>query len=189
MTLFGLTLGLTKTFFGAEKAAQAHRYMERAVDYVGELVERHNLDCSYERPGFLRVATTEAYARRIQEEIELAHRLGLEGISWLSADELREQVYSPLYLGAWWEPRCALVNPAKLAREMRRVCLELGVEVERTPSGDQAQEHILSPPRGLVRTERLVLATSAWSHLIRRSGAGSGMDVHRADRAAGAAPL
>jgi len=169
MTLFGLTLSLTKTLFGAEKAAQAHRYMERAVDYVGELVERHNLDCDYERPGFLRVATTETYARRIQEEIELARRLGLEGISWLSADELREQVYSPLYLGAWWEPRCALVNPAKLAREMRRVCLELGVEIyERTPVMEiKRGEHILvTTPRGLVRTERLVLATNAWSHLI-----------------------
>ncbi|HLV44500.1 MAG TPA: FAD-dependent oxidoreductase [Aggregatilineales bacterium] len=169
MTLFGLTLGVTRSLFGREKAADAHRYMERAVDYVGELVERHDLDCSYERPGFLRVATTEGYARRIQEEIELAHRLGLEGMTWLSAGEVAEQVCSPLYLGAWWEPRCALVNPARLARELRRVCLELGVEIyERTPviEVERGQSITARAPRGRVRTERLVLATNAWSHLI-----------------------
>ncbi|GAB4470680.1 MAG: FAD-dependent oxidoreductase [Anaerolineae bacterium] len=169
MTLFGLTLGLTRSFFGEQAARQAHHYMERAVDYVGELVERHVLDCDYERPGFLRVATTEAYARRMHHEIELAHRLGLDGIEWLDRDQVAERVRSPLYLGAWWEPRCALVNPAKLAREMRRVCIALGVEVyERTPvTGiDRGQTLEVSTPGGRVTTERLVIATNAWSHLI-----------------------
>lgn len=169
MTLFGLTLSLTRNFFGREHAAEAHHYMERAVDYVGELVEAHHLDCEYERPGFLRVATTEGYARRIQEEIELAHRLGIEGITWLDASAVAEQVRSPLVLGAWWEPRCALLNPAKLAREMRRVCLELGVEIyERTPAVEIKRDSRITvlTPQGQVRAERLVLATNAWSHLI-----------------------
>jgi glycine/D-amino acid oxidase-like deaminating enzyme len=169
MTLFGLTLSLTKAFYGSEKALQAHRYMERAVDYVGELVAEHRLECDYERPGFLRVATTEGYTRRIQEEIELAHQLGIEGIEWMPRERLAEEVRSPLYLGAWWEPRCALVNPARLAREMKRVCTELGVEVyERTPVTDISRgvDIRVSTPSGAVKTGRLVLATNAWSHLI-----------------------
>ena len=169
MTLFGLTLGLTKSFFGQEHAAEAHHYMERAVDYVGELVEAHRLDCDYERPGFLCVATTEGYAKRIREEIDLAHRLGIEGIDWIDKTELDRQVRSPLYLGAWWEPRCALVNPAKLARELKRVCLEMGVEVyERTPVTEISRGATVTvhTPQGSVRTERLVLATNAWSHLF-----------------------
>ncbi len=169
MTLFGLTLGLTRSFFGEEGARQAHHYMERAVDYVGELVREHDLKCDYERPGFLRVATTPGYAKRIQEEIEVAHRLGIEGISWLTKEELAQEVRSPLYLGAWWEPRCALVNPARLAREMKRVCLEHGVEIyERTPAREirRGAAITVSTPKGSIRTERLVLATNAWSHLI-----------------------
>ncbi len=169
MTLFGLTLSLTKSFFGQKNALQAHRYMERAVDFVGELVAEHQLDCDYERPGFLRVATTAGYAKRIQHEIELAHRLGIEGITWIDKDTLAEQVRSPLYLGAWWEPRCALVNPAKLAREMKRLCLQVGVEIyERTPAVEIArgQAITVATPQGQVKTERLVLATNAWSHLI-----------------------
>jgi glycine/D-amino acid oxidase-like deaminating enzyme len=169
MTLFGLTLGLTRTFFGKENALEAHRYMERAVDYLSELVEEHDLACEYERPGFLRAATTEGYARRIQEEIELAHVLGVEGIEWIDKAELDRQVRSPLYLGAWWEPRCVLVNPAKLAREMKRVCLEHGVEIyERTPVTEirRGAAITVGTPKVSVTTERLVLATNAWSHLI-----------------------
>jgi glycine/D-amino acid oxidase-like deaminating enzyme len=169
MTLFGLTLGVTKSFFGRAHTLEAHRYMERAVDYVGELVEENNISCEYTRPGFLRAATTPGYAKRIQHEIELAHSLGIEGISWLSKEGLDREVRSPLYLGAWWEPRCALVNPARLAREMKRVCMELGVEIhERTPVTEirRGQWVEVVTPAGTVSAERTVLATNAWSHLI-----------------------
>jgi glycine/D-amino acid oxidase-like deaminating enzyme len=169
MTLFGLTLDVTRMLHGREKARQAHHYMERAVDYVGELVHEHDLNCDYERPGFLRAATTSGYVKRIQHEIELAHSLGIEGISWLSKEELDPEVCSPLYLGAWWEPRCALVNPARLAREMKRVCEGFGVEIyERTPVAEIQRGSTLriTTPAGDIETQRLVLATNAWSHLI-----------------------
>jgi glycine/D-amino acid oxidase-like deaminating enzyme len=129
MTTFGLMMSITKMLFGTEKTRQSHRYMERAVDIVGELVAEHKLDCDYERPGFLRIATTPAYAKRIKEEVHLVKELGLTGVDWIEADEVQKRVKSPLYMGAWWEPRCALVNPAKLAREMKLVAVKFGAEV------------------------------------------------------------
>jgi glycine/D-amino acid oxidase-like deaminating enzyme len=95
MTLFGLTMGLTGLRFGKQKAKEAHLYMERAVDYVGELVQKYHIDCEYERNGFLRVATTPAYAKRIQHEMELAHSLGITGIEWLDAEQTATRVRSP----------------------------------------------------------------------------------------------
>ncbi|MCS7252062.1 MAG: hypothetical protein RMK32_05825 [Anaerolineae bacterium] len=41
---FGLTLSVTAMRFGRQAAAEVHRYMEQAVDYVGELVARHRID-------------------------------------------------------------------------------------------------------------------------------------------------
>ena len=170
MTLFGLTLGFTKLRFGKERAREAHRYMERAVDYVGELVERYAMDSEYERPGFLRVATTPGYVKRIQHEIELARSLGIEGIEWLDAHEVAERVRSPLYLGAWWEPRCALINPAKHAWGLKRAAAARGARffeqtpvtaIERTRDGV-----VVRTPNGTVRAKKLVLATNAYSHLI-----------------------
>ncbi len=170
MTLFGLTLSITVARFGRRRAREAHLYMERAVDLLRDLVAELGLDCDYEHPGFLRVATSEKYRRRILHEIELAHSLGLEGIEWMDAQRLAEEVSSPLFLGAWWEPRCGLLNPAKLAWSWRDVITAQGVEVhERTPvveirrRGGKVQ---LGTPGGTVRADKLVLATNAWSHLI-----------------------
>jgi len=169
MTVVGLGLDVLVKLKGRERALAAHRYMERAVDTVGELVAEEGLDCDYVRPGFLRMATTPAYERRIRREIELAHSLGIDGIEWLDGDAARERVHSERYRGAWWEPRTALVNPLKLVREMKRVATGLGAIVhEGTPVGsiERPDRFRLSVPGGSVDAERLVLATNAYSHLL-----------------------
>ncbi len=169
MTLFGFTLGITALRFGKEKALEAHRYMEKAVDLVQQLVKEHNIDCDYEHPGFLRVATTPKFERRIKHEIELAHSLGISGIEWLDREKTLEQVNSPLYLGAWWEPRCGILNPAKQARGLKKIIEAKGVRIyERSPVVEIKRNgrFILKTPEGSVEAEKIVLATNAYSHLI-----------------------
>ncbi|MCJ7677598.1 MAG: FAD-binding oxidoreductase [Anaerolineales bacterium] len=169
MTLFGLEPAVTKAIFGQQRTVEAHRYMERAVDYVRDLVARHRLQCDYEHPGFLRVATTPGFVRRIQHDLEILTRMGITGIEWWEADRVRQEVNSPLALGAWWEPRCGLLDPAKQVRELRRLALESGALVfERTPvlSIERGQGFTLRTPRGALTAERVVFATNAYSHLF-----------------------
>jgi glycine/D-amino acid oxidase-like deaminating enzyme len=170
MTLFGLTLSITALRFGKQQAREAHLYMERAVDTTRDLIREVDIDCDYEHPGFLRVATSSRYRDRLLHEVELAHALGLEGIEWLDRDQTHGEVASPLYLGAWWEPRCGLLNPAKLAWGWRDVIAAEGVEVhERTPVTEIARTQgkiSLTTPTGRVLADRVVLATNAYSHLI-----------------------
>jgi glycine/D-amino acid oxidase-like deaminating enzyme len=170
MTLFGLTLSITALRFGKAKAKEAHLYMERAVDLLKKLVDELNLDCDYEHPGFLRVATSEKYKKRIQHEIELAHKLGIDGIQWLDQDQTREQVNSPMYLGAWWEPRCGILNPAKLSWSWADLLRRMGIELyEKTPVTEikrKPKKIELMTPQGTVRAEKAVLATNAWSHFF-----------------------
>jgi glycine/D-amino acid oxidase-like deaminating enzyme len=170
MTLFGLTLSITALRFGKEGAREAHLYMEQAVDTTRDLITELAIDCEYEHPGFLRVATSEKYRARILHEIDVAHSLGLEGIEWLGRDQVRERVASPQYLGAWWEPRCGLLNPAKLSWGWKEVVAGQGVQVfEGTPvvemerSGSRMR---LDTPGGRVLADKVVLATNAYSHLI-----------------------
>ncbi|WP_319525925.1 FAD-dependent oxidoreductase [uncultured Desulfosarcina sp.] len=170
MTLFGLTLGITAIRFGKRKAKQAHHYMEKAVDLLRDLVHDLGLDCDYEHPGFLRVATSEKYRARIMEEIELAHKLGLEGIEWIEKEQLDRQVRSPMYLGAWWEPRCGILNPAKLAWSWRDVLIDMGIEIyESTPVGEMSRSQgkvALQIPGATVVADKVVMATNAWSHFF-----------------------
>ena len=169
MTLFGLEPAVTKMLFGHQRTVEAHRYMERAVDRLGELVAQHQLDCDYIRPGFLRMATVPAHVRKIQKQIELCHQLGITGIEWLEREAAQAQVRSERYLGAWWEPRLALINPIKLVREMKRVAEELGAHIyEQSPVLEitRGPHLLLKTPRGQVQTSKLVFATNAYSHLF-----------------------
>jgi glycine/D-amino acid oxidase-like deaminating enzyme len=171
MTLFGLTLSITALRFGKQKAKEAHHYMERAVDYLQDLISELKIDCDYEHPGFLRVATSEKYKKRILHEIKLAHELGLGGIEWLEKDKAREQVQSSMYLGAWWEPRCGILNPAKLAWGWVDVIRPMGVDIyENSPVVQIARENgkvRLDTPNGSVRADKVVMATNAWSHFFK----------------------
>ncbi len=170
MTLFGLTMGITRLRFGRAAAREAHHYMEKAVDTTRDLITGLGLDCDYEHNGFFRVATSPAYRKRIQHEIELAHSLGLTGIEWLEKDEIRQQVNSPMYQGAWWEPRCGILNPAKLSWGWKDVITRQGVEVyEKTPVLSMARQGgktLLKTPGGTVQAKKVVLATNAWSHFL-----------------------
>jgi glycine/D-amino acid oxidase-like deaminating enzyme len=171
MTLFGLTMQITAFRFSKAKAKEAHHYMERAVDYLRDLVSDLNIDCDYEHPGFLRVATSEKYKKRILHEMNLAHELGIDGIEWLEKDQTREQVRSSMYLGAWWEPRCGILNPAKLAWGWADVIRPMGVEIyENSPVAAIIRERgkvRLETPNGVVCADKVVMATNAWSHFFK----------------------
>lgn len=169
MTVIGLGIDLLAMLKGKSAAREGHRYMERAVDTVGELVEENNLDCDYTRPGFLRMATAPGYVKKIKKQIELCHELGITGIEWLEREAVRAKVNSDLYLGAWWEPRMALVNPVKLVRELKRAAQKLGAQVyEHTPvsSIERGADFKLTTPNGNVIAKKIVLATNAYSHLF-----------------------
>jgi glycine/D-amino acid oxidase-like deaminating enzyme len=169
MTLFGLEPAVTKALFGQQRTVEAHRYMERAVDYVRDLVARHGLQSEYEHPGFLRVATTPGFVRRIQHDLEILTQMGIGGLEWWDADRVRAEIASPLALGAWWEPRCGLLNPARQVRELKRIALEAGALIyEHTPvlTLDRQRGFTLHTPGGSLSAQKLVFATNAYSHLF-----------------------
>lgn len=173
MTKIGMTHGLTKARFGRARTIEAHEYADRAVTQLRGLVEELQLECDYEHPGFLWVATSEKFAERQRHELSLIDDLGIGGISYIDSDALAERVRSPLYVGgAWWEPNCGILNPAKLCWEWQRVVEASGVSIhERTPVIDVARvsaagRSALTTPGGRVTARKVVFATNAWSHLL-----------------------
>ena len=173
MTVIGLGFGTTAMLRGRDFLRRAHAYMERCVDELDQFIDEARLVCDKARPGFLRVATTPSYVKRLQRQVELMASLGFDGITWLDAAATREMVDSERYLGAMWEPRLLLVNPAKLVREEKRVAIELGVRVfEGSPvlaaaqtTGPEAAHRLLTP-RGSMTARKLAFATNAYSHLF-----------------------
>jgi glycine/D-amino acid oxidase-like deaminating enzyme len=169
MTLFGLEPAVTKALFGHQRTVEAHRYMERAVDYVDELVKQYRIESDYWFPGFLRAATTPGYVKRIQHDLEILTSKGITGISWIEADQIKQEVNSPRFLGGWWEPRSGLLNPAKQVRELKRIAMQFGAQVyEETPVTEIHHDtnFELITPMGKVTAKKVIFATNAYSHLI-----------------------
>jgi glycine/D-amino acid oxidase-like deaminating enzyme len=169
MTLFGLEPAVTAMLFGKQKTVEAHHYCERSVDLVRGLIREHNIQSDFEYTGFLRLATTPGYVKRIQHDLELLTGLGVTGIEWIDQDQARAEVNSPLVLGAWREPRCGILNPAKQARELKRIAQEAGAEIyEGSPVTEihRGAKFTLTTPQGVVTADKIVFATNAYSHLI-----------------------
>jgi glycine/D-amino acid oxidase-like deaminating enzyme len=170
MTVVGLGFGTMARLRGKAWVAAAHRYMMAAVDYLDEHITREALDCDRLRPGFLRVATSRAYEKRLQHEVALVQSLGFDDITWLDEAAVRARVDSPRYLGAMWEPRLVLVNPAKLVRANKRRVVEQGVRVyENTPALaiERPGRFRITTPSGTLTAEKLVFATNAYSDLFK----------------------
>ena len=169
MTLFGLEPAVTKALFDQQRTVEAHRYMERSVDYVDGLIKEHNLQSDYWFPGFLRAATTPGYVKRIQHDLEILTSMGITGITWIEPDEIKSEVNSPRFLGGWWEPRSGLLNPAKHVRELKRLAVQFGAQVyEETPVLEirRNTDFIITTPHGKVSAHKVIFATNAYSHLI-----------------------
>ncbi len=169
MTKLGMMHSVTRMRFGRGRTIEAHEYADRAVTMVKDLVDELDFDCDYEHPGFLWVATSETQARRLHAELDLIDDLGIGGIERLDESGLEERIRSPLHVGgAWWEPNCGIVNPAKLAWCWRDRIVDAGVEVfESTPVSEVQRvggRSVLVTPSGWVRADKVVFATNAWSH-------------------------
>jgi glycine/D-amino acid oxidase-like deaminating enzyme len=176
MTVIGLGFGTTAMLRGKEFLRRAHSYMERCVDELERFIDMDGLECAKIRPGFLRVATAPSYVARLQKQVELMRSLGFDGIDWIDAAATRKMVDSERYLGAMWEPRLLLVDPARLVREEKRRAIELGARVfEHSPVlaigvpavyGGLRDGYRLVTAGGVVSAAKLVFATNAYSHLF-----------------------
>jgi glycine/D-amino acid oxidase-like deaminating enzyme len=153
--------------FGPEGAADLLRAVGPSPDEIGAWCDAHGVDAWFRKCGDLAVATAPAHDGRWRGTIEAARGLGLDdGYHVLSADEVRDRVRSPVFGGGLLIEDGANVQPARLARGLRRVLIERGVRIyERTPvrrfgRGRPAQAET---PFGTVQAGHAVIALGAWA--------------------------
>ena len=170
MTLFGSSLAAMRSSHGDACVREAHHYMQSAIDALEATINEHKLDCDFERSGFLKVATTPTYEKRIAAELEAFQSLGLSGLSWLDADAVAERIKSPTFRGALWEPGCGLINPVKWVEGLRGLALTKGARLYESTRVERVDRNAgrfrLATPRGTLLADKVVFATNAYTHLI-----------------------
>ena len=153
--------------FGEPEARRLVKLGTQNVHGLYQDLVAWGIDCELERSGQLLVALTPAHLEYCARTVELAARLGLATYSYLTAEELRAQLHSPLYLGGVYVRSGGTLNPVKLVAGLVREARRRGVRlyersrvlaVKKTATGALVQT-----AGGSVRARKVVLATSAYT--------------------------
>jgi putative aminophosphonate oxidoreductase len=151
---------------GEEEAVRLGRASEAAIDEIQRFCETHGIDAHFRRGGLLWTATADAHVGAWEGVVRLCDTLGVEAFERLEPSEVARISGSPAHLAGVLERRAATVQPAALARGLRRVALEAGVRVfehSRVVAFSRERPLAIRTERGLLAAEKLVLATNAWA--------------------------
>ncbi len=137
------------------------------VGGIGAWCKQHGVDAWFTPNGYLRVNAFPRLANDWGGTLEELERLGAPGqLRHLDLAEVQQICASPAFGEGVLMPSAATVQPALLARGLRRVLIERGVEihegttVERIERGTRMR---LRTARGSVTADQVVLAANAWA--------------------------
>ncbi|MDH2416159.1 FAD-binding oxidoreductase [Nocardioides sp. CER19] len=165
--------GVVLKAHGEQRTKELYDYASRALDYMRELITKHDMQSDVIDTGSLTVAIGDRWvkdleaAKAMHESFDPTH-----DVEWVDAATLAQEFNSPLFAGAAGlrEKRTFMFDPVKHVREWKRLATEAGVEVyEHSPAIEivtNPREVRVTTPRGTVVANRLVLATNAYSHKL-----------------------
>lgn len=155
---------------GADAALRVAQASEDAVEELARFCGQHEIDAHVRRGGMLWTATAPAHVGAWDGVLAACRSIGVEPFVRLSPDEVAARSGSPFHIAGVLEPKALTVQPARLARGLRRVALDLGVRIhEGTAMTSFTRDR---PVRigfagGEMIADRMVLATNAWAARVR----------------------
>ncbi|MGI8422278.1 MAG: NAD(P)/FAD-dependent oxidoreductase, partial [Gaiellaceae bacterium] len=155
---------------GVEEAVRLCRLSADAVDEIEGFCAARGIDAHVVRGGWLWTARTEAQLGAWESTVAFVERHAPGIFQRLPSVEVGRRTGSMSHLAGVLEPGAATVQPALLARGLRRAALDAGVRIhEHTPV---QRLHRASParvhtPGGSVIAGTVILATNAWAAAVR----------------------
>jgi glycine/D-amino acid oxidase-like deaminating enzyme len=160
------------TRYGESDAMELTLAASRSVEEVGAFCDRHGIDAWYTHAGELAVATNASQDGLWEGAVAVAKRFGLDDdVMELSAEQVAMICRSPAFGGGLFDRAAATVQPARLARGLRRLLIERGVRIfEDTPVArfSAGPPAVARTPDGRVLAAEAVLAVGSWAIHWRR---------------------
>ena len=152
---------------GDEEARWLLTEAAQAIDELEDFCATHGVDAHLRRGGALQLATTPLHLEGGNDNLAALRRLGFDGmLEEITPEAAARRGGSPVYRGGLFDPTAATVQPALLARGLRRVVAQCGVTIfEKTPvlSIEGGARVRLRTPTGEITADKVVLATNAWT--------------------------
>jgi glycine/D-amino acid oxidase-like deaminating enzyme len=163
---FWTQIASLRELLGDEGALRLCRAGSEILPAIRAFVDARGEDVWLRQAGYLKVSAAPAQDAALERIEAAAETLGIGGqVVSLSPAEVAERIRSPRFRRGLFFPECATIQPARLARALRRAVLDAGVALhERTPvtrirSGSPA---LIETPNARVRAPAVVVATNAW---------------------------
>ena len=154
-------------FFGEDEGVRYAKVLADQVDELDAWAARHDADIGLHHEGILYARAGEWQPAPDPRGQEILARRGLaDRLRPVDAAEARRVADSPRFVGGAFTPDLSTVQPAKLARELRRVLLERGVRIyEGTPLREllPGRPATVVTPGGRVRADQVVYTVGAWA--------------------------
>ena len=135
---------------------------------IKTLISKYGVACDFEENGMLEVALNEKQIKDLEEYSSHLSYFGLDS-TLIQGQALEAEIRSPLFVAGLKIPYGTTLNPAKLAREMKRVVEALGVEIrERSvvTRVSPGKVHLVDTELGDIRAPVLVIALNAYAHKL-----------------------
>ena len=152
---------------GRDSVITWQRMLNETVDEVIDVTRREGIDADIVKGGNLEVARTAAQAQRLRAEFDEDRHWGIDDAVILSGSEAAQRIrVDHLMLGSF-NPHCARIQPAKLARGLADVVERLGVTIyEQTPV-TTIRSGRAETPLGVVRAPIVLRATEGFTARMR----------------------
>ncbi len=157
--------------FGLEQGLWLADESSAAIDRIETFVGEHEIDCQLRRRGSLWISTTPGQDEVIEGPLNACRELDRGAfVERLGSSEVERRTGSRISRGGVLIRDSAAVQPALLARGLRRVALRQGIRIfEGSPMLQlvrSAPAAVLTPA-GRIEADQVVLATNAWAARIR----------------------
>jgi glycine/D-amino acid oxidase-like deaminating enzyme len=155
--------GLLAKQHGVPAVKDWQRLLNASIDEVIDVANAEHIDADIIKGGNLEVARNAAQAERLREEVDEDRRWGTDDVELLTAEEARQRVaVDSLVLGAF-NPHCARIQPAKLARGLADVVVRRGVTLHEQTPVTRVEPGRAVTPFGIVRAPVVIRATEGFT--------------------------
>jgi glycine/D-amino acid oxidase-like deaminating enzyme len=138
------------------------------LNFIKEMIAKHGVACDLEENGMLGVALKDKHVQALQAYQDQLRGFGLNS-TLLQGNSLETEIKSPYFQAGLDIPYGATLNPAKLAREMKRVVEDAGVEVRERSVVTRiipGKVNWVDTEFGDIQAPVLVVALNAYAHKL-----------------------
>ena len=154
--------------YGEEAAVTIAHAADEVVDGIGDWCAANGVDAWFTKAGFLRVNAFPGREGDWDATVAHLRRLGAgDQLVPMDAAAVQRICASPAFGAGVMMPSAASVQPARLARGLRRVLVERGVQIHEgtrvTSVRPRGASVDVSTDRGRITADQAVLAVNAWA--------------------------